>query len=177
LSKLSREIQTFVVQSVAAFDEPSVVAAAVKDEFGIAITRQAVETYDPTKFAGRDLAERWRELFWATRKAFLADTARIGISHRTVRLRALQRLASRAEDHGDLHLMLKVLDHAAREVADVYSQRRQIDGKQEDEATATRREALIKSILATQEETMAELRRNKERNTQVYEGEMPVRDE
>ena len=57
---------------------------------------------------------------------------------RAVRLRALQRLASRAEDHGDLHLMLKVLDQAAREVADVYSQRRQIDGKQEDEATARR---------------------------------------
>ena len=40
----------------------------------------------------------------------------------------------------------------------------------EDEATAARREELIKSILATQEEAMAVLRRNKERNTQVYDG-------
>jgi hypothetical protein len=71
----------------------------------------------------------------------------------------------------------KVLDQAAREVAGVYSQRRQIDGKQEDEATVARREELIKSILATQEEAMAVLRRKKERNTQVYDGEMPVRDE
>lgn len=75
-------MQTFVVTSVACFDEPSLVAAAVREEFDIHITRQAIEAYDPTKFAGRDLAERWAQLFWTTREAFLADTARVGISHR-----------------------------------------------------------------------------------------------
>jgi hypothetical protein len=159
LSKLSREIQTFVVQSVAAFDEPSVVAEAIKEEFGIAITRQAIEAYDPTKFAGRDLAERWRELFWATREAFLADTARIGISHRTVRLRALQRLASRAEAHDDLHLMLKVLDQAAREMADVYSNGRQPAAKPVDHAAIDARK---RELLAQLEEDMQMVRLAKE---------------
>ena len=32
----------------------------------------------------------------------------------------------------------------------------------------------MKSILATQEEAMAVLRRNKEHNPQVYDSEMPV---
>ena len=63
--------------------------------------------------------------------------------------------------------MLKVLDQAAQRGADVYSQRRQTNGKEEDEATSARREELIKSILATQEEAIPVLRRDKERNTQV----------
>jgi hypothetical protein len=151
LSKLSREIQTFVVTSVACFDEPSLVAAAVREEFDIHITRQAVEAYDPTKFAGRDLAERWAQLFWTTREAFLADTARVGISHRAVRLRALQRLAGRAEGDGDLDLALKALDQAHREVADVYKRRRETGAKpQDDEAYAARRRELLESLRSLQ---------------------------
>src|SRR5690606_32913826 len=51
----------------------------------------------PNKRAGRDLAKRWRAIFEETRKAFLEDTSKIGISHRAVRLRALQRIAEKAE--------------------------------------------------------------------------------
>jgi hypothetical protein len=127
--KLSVEVQTFVVQSLACFDSPSVVVAAVKQEYGETITRQAVENYDPNKKAGANLAGKWRQLFAETRKTFLEDTAGIAISHRAVRLRALQRMAEKAETQGNMVLAASLMEQAAKEVGNAYTNRRELTGK------------------------------------------------
>lgn len=121
--KLTDEIRTFVVQSLACFDAPSVVVAAIKKEFGEVVKPQAVEAYDPTKRAGRKLSLRWRALFEETRKAFLEDTSKIAISHRAVRLRALQRMAEKAESMGNMALAAQLHEQAAKECGDAYSNR------------------------------------------------------
>ena len=112
-SKLNNEIRTFIVQAVACFDSPSTVVKAVREEFGVEISKQTIEGYDPTKRAGRDLAARWRTIFEETRKAFLEDTVTIGISHRAVRLRALQRMAEKAESQGNMVLASSLMEQAA----------------------------------------------------------------
>lgn len=127
--KLSIEVQTFVVQSLACFDSPSVVVAAVKQEYGETITRQAVEGYDPNKKAGANLADKWRQLFEETRKAFLEDTSKIAISHRAVRLRALQRMAEKAESSGNMVLAASLLEQTAKEMGNAYTNRRELTGK------------------------------------------------
>ena len=124
---LSDDAQTFVVQSLACFDTPTTVARAVKAEFGADITKQAVEFYDPTKQAGRTLSERWRTLFHATREAFTSDAVAVGISHRSTRLRRLDRLYERAETQGNTALAAQLLAQAAKEVGDVYTNRQRID--------------------------------------------------
>lgn len=121
--KLTDEVRTFIVQSLACFDPPSVVVAAVKKEFGEVVKPQAVEAYDPTKRAGRKSAKRWRALFEETRKAFLEDTSKIAISHRAVRLRALQRMAEKAENMGNMALAAQLHEQAAKECGDAYSNR------------------------------------------------------
>ena len=126
---LKDEVKTFIVQSLACFDTPSVVVEAVRKEFGATITRQSVEGYDPTKKAGSNLAEKWRLLFEETRKTFLEDTASIAISHRAVRLRALQRMADKAENQGNMVLASSLLKQAAEEVGGAYTNRREITGK------------------------------------------------
>jgi hypothetical protein len=128
-AKLSREQQTYVVQALACFDSPSVVAAAVRKEFSVTLTPQSVEAYDPTKKAGRNLAARWKALFEETRKTFLEDTASIAISHRAVRLRALQRMADKAETQGNMVLASSLLKQAAEEVGGSYTNRRELTGK------------------------------------------------
>lgn len=125
--KLSMEVQTFVVQSLACFDGPSVVVEAVRKEYGETITRQSVEGYDPTKKAGAKLAAKWRALFEETRKTFLEDTAGIAISHRAVRLRALQRMAEKAEGQGNMVLAANLLEQAAKEVGDSYTNRHRLE--------------------------------------------------
>ncbi|KNY13099.1 hypothetical protein AKG11_30990 [Shinella sp. SUS2] len=127
--KLTREQQTYVVQALACFDTPSVVVASVKKDFGVTLSPQLVETYDPTKKAGRNVAARWKALFEETRKTFLEDTASIAISHRAVRLRALQRMADKAEGQGNMVLASSLLKQAAEEVGGSYTNRRELTGK------------------------------------------------
>lgn len=125
---LSDEVKTFIVQQLACFDTPSVVAKAVKDDFGIDIARQSVEAYDPGKRAGVALSEAYREIFAATRKAFLMSTAEIGISHRSVRLRTLQRLAEKAERQGNMALVASLLEQAAKEAGNSFTNKRELTG-------------------------------------------------
>lgn len=127
--KLTREQQTYVVQALACFDTPSVVVASIKKDFGVTLSPQLVETYDPTKKAGRNVAARWKALFEETRKTFLQDTASIAISHRAVRLRALQRMADKAEGQGNMVLASSLLKQAAEEVGGSYTNRRELTGK------------------------------------------------
>lgn len=127
--KLNDAVRTFIVQALACFDTPSAVVAAVKKEYGLEVSRQSVEGYDPTKVAGTKLSKKWTALFEETRKVFLEDTAGIAISHRAVRLRALQRMAEKAEGQGNLVLAKELLKQAAEEVGNVYSNRRELTGK------------------------------------------------
>lgn len=126
--KYSDDVKTRVVQSLACFDPPSVVVKTIKADLGVDITAQAVEGYDPNKVAGKKLSKRFRELFDATRKAFLEDTATIAISHRAVRLRALQRMAEKAETQGNMVLAANLMEQAAKEVGDAFTNRRALVG-------------------------------------------------
>lgn len=128
-AKLSDEVKTYIVQALACFDSPSVVSAAVKKDFGLDVSRQLVESHDPNKKAASGLAPKWRVLFDETRKTFLEDTATIAISHRAVRLRALQRMADKAETQGNMVLASSLLKQAAEEVGGAYTNRREITGK------------------------------------------------
>src|SRR3954452_10970604 len=44
---LTDDVKTFIVRTLAAFDTPSQVARLVKAEYGIDVSRQQVEVYDP----------------------------------------------------------------------------------------------------------------------------------
>lgn len=123
MATLNNEVKAFIVQALACFDTPSQVAAAVKEEFGIEITRQNCEIYDPTKRAGRTLAKRWVTLFHDTRKRFREETADIPIANRAYRLRTLGRIAEKAENMRNLALTAQLLEQAAKEVGDVYVNR------------------------------------------------------
>ncbi|MEN3234722.1 DUF2280 domain-containing protein [Methylobacterium ajmalii] len=125
--KLEDEVKTFIVQALACFDPPSAVVKAVKEEFDLAVSPQQVESYDPNKRAGRNLSDEYRQIFTATRETFLRDTAAIGVSHRAVRLRTLQRLAERAEKMGNVALVASLLEQVARECGDAFTNKRQTE--------------------------------------------------
>jgi hypothetical protein len=124
---LTDEAKRFVVQQLAMFETPTDVAKAVKEEFGLEITRQSVEAYDPGKRAGASLSEEFRVLFEATRSTFLTDTAAIGVSHKVVRLRTLARLIEKAEGRGNPVLAANLLVQVAKEMGDAYTNRQRID--------------------------------------------------
>jgi len=127
--KLSEEAKTFVVQALACFDPLGVIVKTLQADFDVSITPQSVEAYDPNKRAGRNLANKWRMLFEETRKAFLENTAEIGIANRAVRLRALNRMADKAETMGNMALAAQLHEQAAKEVGESYTNRRELTGK------------------------------------------------
>lgn len=123
------EIKRFIINALAAFDTPSQVAAAVKEEFGVEVSRQAVEGHDPTKHAGRNLATKWREMFEASRAGFINEATAVPIAHRSTRLRALYRMAQAAERKGNFPLAAALNKQAAEEMGNAYTNRREVTGK------------------------------------------------
>lgn len=109
-------VKVAIIQALACFDTPSTVAAAIKTDYGLTISLQAIEAHDPTKRAGRRLAKKWREIFDETRARFKEDMSEIAISHRSTRLRALDRMARTAEARGNYPLAARLIEQAAKEV-------------------------------------------------------------
>lgn len=133
MAALKNEVKSFIVQALACFDTPSQVSQAVKQEFDVDVTRQQVEQHDPTKRAGSHLALKWQILFHDTRKHFREQTAEIPIANRAYRLRALGRMAEKAETMKNMALATQIIEQAAKETGDVYVNRRVEPDKSLDE--------------------------------------------
>lgn len=126
---LPDEVKRFIINALAAFDSPSQVSASVKDEFGIDVARQVVEAHDPTKFAGRNLAAKWRTIFEESRQGFINEATQVPIAHRSTRLRALHRMAQAAERKGNYPLAASLHKQAAEEMGNAFTNRRELTGK------------------------------------------------
>lgn len=124
MAALQNDVKAFIVQALACFDTPSQVVEAVQKEYGVSITRQQVETHDPTKTSGKCLAKRWVTLFHDTRKRFREQTAEIPIANRAFRLRAMNRFVEKAETMKNIGLAMQILEQAAKEMGDAFVNRR-----------------------------------------------------
>jgi hypothetical protein len=119
---LTDEIKEFVVRGLARYETPSQVAETVQAVFGVTVSRQQVYRYDPA--CSQPPAQRWRDLHAVTRAKFLSEIAEIGVAHRAVRLRRLERHVHAAEERNSVGLVLKLLEQAAKECGGVYENRR-----------------------------------------------------
>ncbi|WP_155032076.1 DUF2280 domain-containing protein, partial [Enterobacter hormaechei] len=120
-------VKAFIVQSLACFDTPSQVVELVKKEFGLSITRQQVESHDPTKANGRGLAQKWVDMFNATRERFQNEISDIPIANKAYRLRVLDRMATRAEGMKNLALTAEIIEQAAKECGDAYTNKHKFE--------------------------------------------------
>lgn len=71
MAKLKKTEQLFIVRSLAQFMTPTEVVKAIKERFNIDVSPQQVEAYDPTKVAGRDLRQEYKDAFETTREEYL----------------------------------------------------------------------------------------------------------
>ncbi|UVE47728.1 DUF2280 domain-containing protein [Pseudomonas chlororaphis] len=138
MAALQNDVKAFIVQALACFDTPSQVVEAVQKEYGLTVTRQQVETHDPTKTSGKGLAAKWQTLFHDTRKRFREETAEIPIANRAFRLRAMNRFVEKAETMKNIGLAMQILEQAAKEVGDVYVNRHRKDEPDDEPAIPTR---------------------------------------
>jgi len=97
MAALKPDVKAFIIHSLACFDTPTLVVESVQKEFGLKITRQQVESHDPTKVSGKSLAKKWVDLFHTTRERFKTEISDIPIANKAYRLRVLDRMATRTE--------------------------------------------------------------------------------
>jgi hypothetical protein len=126
MAALTEKVKLHIVQALACFDTPTQASKSVQAEFGLAVSPQQCEAYDPHKRTGNRLSEKYKKIFEATRKAFLEDTSLIGVSHRAVRLRTLQRLIDRCESSGNVPLTAQLLEQVAKETGDSFTNRQKV---------------------------------------------------
>ncbi|WP_294258472.1 DUF2280 domain-containing protein [uncultured Comamonas sp.] len=129
MATLTEDQKVFIVQALACYDSPSTVAAAVKDQFGVIVSRQQVESYDHTKASSNGVAKKLVALFDETRERFLEGVAAVPVAKQVYRLRVLQRALERSEKQGNSAMVLQILEQAAKELGGVYTNRKELTGK------------------------------------------------
>lgn len=127
--RLPDHVKEAVVTALACFDTPKQVRSAIQAEYGLDLSPQQIEAYDPNKSTGRNLSERLRKMFERTRRKFHEDLSDIPISNKAYRLRALARMYAQAESRGNLAMAASLLEQAAKECGDVFTNKQKIDGK------------------------------------------------
>jgi hypothetical protein len=127
MAELTEPMKLFIVQGLACYDTPSQVAAAVKEEFGIEVTRQQVARYDAPKATAKDLSRKLRDIFKATREAFLADVSTIPIAQQAYRLRVLQRNLNKVEGQGNVAMVTQILEQAAKESGGAFTNKTKLE--------------------------------------------------
>ncbi len=126
MATLNKKQKLFIVRSLAVFNTPQETVVLVKEEFNADVTRQQVETYDPTKRAGKDLSAEFKAEFEATRKDFLAKPETIPIANLAVRL---QRLENQYQKHSKNRVAaLNILRQAAEDVGGKYTNKTELTG-------------------------------------------------
>ncbi|MBM7159421.1 DUF2280 domain-containing protein [Klebsiella pneumoniae] len=132
MAALKPEVRAFIVQELACFDTPSQIVESVQKEFKVQVTRQQVASHDPTKAAGKGLAQKWVDLFNRTRDRFLNEISDIPIANKAYRLRVLQRMSKTAEGMKNLGMTAQLLEQAAKEVGDAYTNKLKVESTGKD---------------------------------------------
>ncbi|HIB6180097.1 TPA: DUF2280 domain-containing protein [Klebsiella pneumoniae] len=132
MAALKPEVRAFIVQELACFDTPSQIVESVQKEFKVQVTRQQVASHDPTKAAGKGLAKKWVDLFNELRDRFLNEISDIPIANKAYRLRVLQRMSTTAEGMKNLGMTAQLLEQAAKEVGDAYTNKLKVESTGKD---------------------------------------------
>ncbi|WP_145507635.1 DUF2280 domain-containing protein [Yersinia hibernica] len=138
MAALSPEVKAFIVQALACFDTPTMVMGQVKQEFGLSLTIQQVSSYDPTKAIAKNLGQKWVELFNSTRTRFQNEISDIPIANKAYRLRVLDRMTTKAESMKNMALAASLMEQAAKEVGDAYTNRQKVDHTSSDGSMTTK---------------------------------------
>lgn len=145
MAALKPEVKAFIIQSLACFDTLAIVGEAVQKQFGIKVTPQQIESHDPTKASGKGLAQKWVELFHDTRKRFQTELSDIPIANKAYRLRALDRMMTKAEGMRNMALAASLMEQAAKEVGDAYSNKQKVEHTSPD-GTMTPKPTIIQLL-------------------------------
>ena len=123
-SKLNDAHRIYVIRRLAARHATMAVMRGLKDEFGITLSQHAVDHYDPERAPHSRLAQRWKDLFWQEREAYLARTAHLGVTDKPARIRQREAMMHREWAAGRHAQANAILDSIAKELGASFGRKR-----------------------------------------------------
>ena len=149
-TKLEKEHQVFIVQSLASFERLVDVQDALKQFFEIEISLPAIIHYD---IRNPKFPAKWKSLFLRCRNKFLKDAAKIPISNKAFRLSKLQNMFDQEEKSKIQNkvAMRAILEQAAKESGDVFSNKQKLEHTGKDGAPIETKQSVDLSKLTTEE--------------------------
>lgn len=127
MARINKKVKLFIVRMLAEFETTTETAKAVKAVFGVDVSQQQCERYDPTKKMGHDLSEELRKLFFEYRRIANQELEAIPIANKRYRLQLLQGLVDKYPDNPVL--IPKWAEQAAKEMGGLYTNRTEHTGK------------------------------------------------
>lgn len=127
MAALSSEVKAFIIQALACYENPAKVIELVKEEYKVTISRQQVSAYDPSNAMAKSLSKKWVDLFNSTRARFQNEISDIPIANKAYRLRTLDRMATSTEKMKNFALTAQLIEQAAKEVGDAYTNRQKVE--------------------------------------------------
>ena len=128
MARLNKRVKLYIVRSLATYETPTETAKGVQEEFGITVTKQQCEAYDPTKKTGQDLSEEFKKEFYRIREDMNKNVNSIPIANIAYRLRRLQNFIDHDRYKDNAVIVPDLLEQAAKEVGGLYTNRKEITG-------------------------------------------------
>ena len=136
MATLSNEVKAFIVRGLANFDEPSKVIKDVELNFGVKVTPSQVSFYNPKNSNSKQrLGQEWVDLFNKCREKAITDISEFWIAHKPQRLKELQSEYVKTKNP---MLKLDILEQAAKEVGEVFTNKSKVDNTSSDGSMATK---------------------------------------
>ena len=132
MPRLAPKHKRLIIQRLACHDEPREVVDAVKEVFGLEITRQQVHHYNPENSNGDQLSQELRDLFYETRDRFEKEMDQVPIANRAFRLRELHKNYQQAKRMRALPIQNQILEQAAKEQGELYTNRHKLEHSNPD---------------------------------------------
>ena len=122
MASLTDPLKAFVVKELACYASPSAVRDSLEAR-GVSVTLDQVVYYDPTTKAKKKPAQKWIDLFGETRRRYNTELDEVAIASRRWRL---DQLATIVRETRSPKLKMEAMEQAAKEVGDVYTNRRHV---------------------------------------------------
>lgn len=128
MAKLRKAEQLYIIRSLAQFMTPTEVVNDIKDKLNVVVTPQQVEAYDPTKVAGKDLRQEFKDEFNKSREEYLKQPIHnISGANDLVQLKILSDLLFAKKTN--VILAIKIIDQIQKIAKGYYEKRLEITGK------------------------------------------------
>lgn len=128
MATLNQKHKLFIVRSLAQWNTPTETVELVQQEFGITISRQQCEAYDPTKRTGQNLSKALADEFYKTREQFRKNTDEMPLANLAVRLRHYENLLNNPQNKRNPILQLTILKQVAEDVGGKYTNKTELTG-------------------------------------------------